>query len=922
VGLIILIYSILFIGPTISGFFPHLAVLHYLRRIEYMSLFFVGYYALAKKPKLLPAVIWTLALTSLGIIIYGIGQKFYGFPAFLTMNEEFAKGVPLRLPPTARIASTFGGHYDLAAFMVFVIPILGSLVFSMEKVWQKCVFFVLTALSLLTLLFTASRISFGVYLIAISVMLVWRKKTWLIPIVFVASFIMLNFVSTASDRFYKTLRFSDVVIDLSTGQPVGTLDSIENGKATVAKQESPAQENLPKGSEFIGVPPSVPSKPAKTVKTVELFTSKSLASGSGEIATVSGSFLIQKAFVYDISITTRLQAEWPNAINAFYRNVLLGSGFSTLSVATDGDYLRMLGETGVLGTLSFLGVLIVSFFWYFRARRKLTPLADAFVTGVFAGIIGLSVNAVLIDVFEASKVAFTLWMLLGMSMALLTDASDERTSYWTIMWRVLSSRVLIAIYLLIGVLLLYGRAISMYFVADDFTWLRWAASSTYSDLPKYFVDAAGFFYRPVPKLYYFFLYSVFWLKPEAYHFVSLLLFTLITILLFGILELRKVPRLMALLFSLLFASLAIHHENVVWISGASSLLSLLFVALAVSAVLSRPTNAVARFLKWPLIWLLSLGSACSYEGGMTAPLIVWCVSWFIAAEHTWMSLAGLLLIPMYWWMRTAAKSVPPSGDYNVRLATIVPNMIGNGIGYVLAAFGGPRAVDAFQSMRMALKTHLLPVSAVVVLAVAGAGYAMTRVKKSLLPFKESIAWVIVGFIALLPFIGLGGMSERYALTPSFFLVIALASVCRVVWQSHSMGKKLAVVILIILLMAWNIRALSAVIRDWQKASDVAQSTMLTLKANYFPLQDKQAFAFVNTPIKYGRAWIFPTGLTDAMWHMFKFNAYQWTVQTAPTVEDAFKIHTPIGDPVVLYFDSDMKLLQSQKTVKTIEESNP
>ena len=409
VGLVSVSMSLLFIGPHLANYFPHLAVLHFVRRIEYMGLFFVAYEAIRRIKKVEP-ILWVLGITTVLIIAYGFGQKFLGWPAFLTMNEEFAKGLPLRLPPTARIPSTFGGHYDLAAFLVLLIPIFGSMVFGFKEWWKKILFFFFAAGSLLLLLMTASRISFGVYLISIITMLLWQKKRiWIIPVV-VLSFVMLNSVSVASDRFYKTFRFSDVIVDLSTGRPIGTLDNLEGGTATVENQEQPDVENLPKGSEFIGVGGGT----KRTAKTIEFYKGHDLATGSGDLATVSGSFLIQKALVYDISITTRFQGQWPKAIEAFKRNILTGSGYSTLSVASDGDYFRMLGETGLLGTVAFLGILYYAFTVFLRLKDKLTFVSRAYVIGLFAGIVGLLLNAILIDVFEASKVAISYWIILGL----------------------------------------------------------------------------------------------------------------------------------------------------------------------------------------------------------------------------------------------------------------------------------------------------------------------------------------------------------------------------------------------------------------------------------------------------------------------------------------------------------------------------
>ena len=178
-----LINALIFIFPKYpTELLPHLAFFHYARRIEYLSVFFLAFEAFRRKPKLW-GVIAVLASTYTLVLLYGVGQKFFGFPAFLTMNEEFAKGIPLRLPSTARIPSTFGGHYDLAAFLVFTIPVMGSMIFAVRKWFLKILFLTLAVGGLIVLLFTASRISFGVYLVAVSVMLFWQKKSlFIIPV--------------------------------------------------------------------------------------------------------------------------------------------------------------------------------------------------------------------------------------------------------------------------------------------------------------------------------------------------------------------------------------------------------------------------------------------------------------------------------------------------------------------------------------------------------------------------------------------------------------------------------------------------------------------------------------------------------------------------------------------------------------------
>ncbi len=175
VGGFSLVFSLVFLASGIPNFFPNVALLHYLRRIEYMIVFFIAFSTI-KSLKDVRLYMSIFVITLFGVIVYGIGQKILGFPAFLTMNEEFAKGVPLYLSPGARITSTFAGHYDLAAYLVFSIAIVTSLLFGVRSVIGKLILFLIALLSLILLLLTASRISFIVYLLTISTMLWWQKK--------------------------------------------------------------------------------------------------------------------------------------------------------------------------------------------------------------------------------------------------------------------------------------------------------------------------------------------------------------------------------------------------------------------------------------------------------------------------------------------------------------------------------------------------------------------------------------------------------------------------------------------------------------------------------------------------------------------------------------------------------------------------
>ncbi len=118
----------------------------------------------------------------------------------------------------------------------------------------------------------------------------------------------------------------------------------------------------------------------------------------------------------DRSFNIRLNVEWPRAIRALQKNPLFGTGFSSVGLATDNEYLRTLAETGLLGLLAFLLIFIrfikssVQYFLHYRPT-----LEHVFILSMVCGILSLLLNAVFIDVFAASKIALLAWLIIGVT---------------------------------------------------------------------------------------------------------------------------------------------------------------------------------------------------------------------------------------------------------------------------------------------------------------------------------------------------------------------------------------------------------------------------------------------------------------------------------------------------------------------------
>jgi len=397
--------------------------LHYLRRIEYFSLFFI-FFSTIKSLRTLKIYIGLLVVTTIAVTVYGFGQKYLFWPAFSTMNREFSKGWMLYLTSHARVLSTFGGHYDLAAFTMMILVMLWSLFFAVKRWLVRLFFLIVIATAFWLLILTASRTSFIAYLFGITALFFlwsfrrginWAAKRW-VAVTLLSIVIMLSF-GDLSERFTKLLKIDERISGIKSLvlSPIGKPPQeraffLENNPdAALAWITSKTDQ------------PPTPLRPSDVYQDIPLLVP--IGPGSSTYSAVSRTYS-KTAFMYDLSTAIRFDALWPMAIAGFKRNPLLGSGYSTLNKiqqnqfteaeSTDNDYLRSLGETGILGFISFFGILGIAFFYLWRNLVIVRdPILFSIVAGLGGLLLGLLVNAAYIDVFESSKVAFSFWSVTG-----------------------------------------------------------------------------------------------------------------------------------------------------------------------------------------------------------------------------------------------------------------------------------------------------------------------------------------------------------------------------------------------------------------------------------------------------------------------------------------------------------------------------
>lgn len=363
----------------------HIGFLHWARRIEYFVPFVLGYEFFRTKDyqNRLGLVVNCILLVVFVAFVYGFGQRYFSWPIIITQNEEYSKGVALRWVEGSHINSTFAGHYDLSTYLVLVLSIITALFVICKKKYEK-LFLGLSWISGMWLLVNAaSRISFFSYLVSCIFALVLLKKFKMI-IFFLAISIVFTFMS--SNLLLRYQRIFEV---------------------TFAKYLS--------------------------------YESNFVAYASTEEDDVSKETARQKTLTYtptpipvfeDRSTNIRLAASWPKAIRAFNKNPLLGTGYSSLGLATDNGYLRALGEVGVLGFMAFLGLLASIWFIFLKIIkfRRFVPeirindkqtLIKGFLAGIIGAQFGILINAFFIDVFEASKFAVAFWLFNGFAVGLI-----------------------------------------------------------------------------------------------------------------------------------------------------------------------------------------------------------------------------------------------------------------------------------------------------------------------------------------------------------------------------------------------------------------------------------------------------------------------------------------------------------------------
>lgn len=346
-----------------------------------------------------------------------------------------------------------------------------------------------------------------------------------------------------------------------------------------------------------------------------------------------------------------------------------------------------------------------------------------------------------------------------------------------------------------------------------------------------------------------------------------------------------------------------NHEAVFWISSTGFLFTSLFTLLSLLSYIFFKEKGNNFYLGLTIVFIIL--SFLFHEVGVVTPLIIIAYDLIFGENFRkiFKKVYLVLLVPLvpYLILRVVSQSHWLSGDYNYNIFKLPFNVVGNSIGYFALDLFGPQSLRFYESMRNILKDNLI-LAAFVSLAAAFVAIFLIRNLVNRLNSEEKrvvVFGVLFFLLALLPFLGLGNITSRYAYLSSIGFVIVFALLIGKLFAylrtlSDKYTFSMIVILTTMVFLSFQLFQLQNLHTEWKVAGERVQKFLTSFEdvflLNQYGTYDQydtrkpMAFYFVDVPIRFGEAWIFPVGLKDALW--FALENKNFTVDTFGSVGDA------------------------------------
>lgn len=330
-----------------------LGLLYLLRKVEYFIFVFIGYdFFNDNNKKLLFSILDASVIIHFGIIIL---QNIGIIGGILDGNYVGTQG--------GRVFSIFNGPYEFSAYMTLLLPRYFINIMknknNKKEIIKSILFIVFIVIGIYM---SQSRTSLIIAILLILIIPLLEKKHKIIGFIknnkiktFILIIVILALISTACDALSKVKRFK--TLDISS-----------------------------------------------MFKTLEL----SWQNKSFDRYKEEGFYIISEDNT-DLSFAIRIN-KWMALIDGTMKHPIFGLGLSISKEACDGNYIRILAETGISGFLLWIWLCINILKNTKVNHNNINLLANY-------GMIVLLLTAIFIDIFEASKIMMLYWFILGCAYA-------------------------------------------------------------------------------------------------------------------------------------------------------------------------------------------------------------------------------------------------------------------------------------------------------------------------------------------------------------------------------------------------------------------------------------------------------------------------------------------------------------------------
>lgn len=423
---ILILYLVYGLVITLLGIYlfrtvqePHLGIIHWARRVEYFGMYFVA--ATVCKKENLHKYLYLLLGVGVLTWIYGLLQWQDLVPGVHTLSKSGELGT---FSDLGYVISTFAAHYDYGGFLILMVMLSVWGYFS-HQVWWKRTLFVILAIGF----WWMSRLVYGraAYLgmlVGLIVVLMIKMSGWVILPLWEVFQTFDRYFGGKFSRYTYNFKFNIIpeipapvppptaVVTSPTPAPIGFGDLV--GKVLDPSNSSVNTETPGQVGSSIG---STTALAKQWLDDMVSFLSTKLRAWFGRLD-----------IDLDPSANIRL-VEWQDALARVGYHFLWGGGYYTNGLGTDNDYVRKIVEVGIIGLAMFLLIIRDFLRITWRSYTSLSiPHLRYFHLAMIGFIIGLLVEAIFIDIFEASKIAFLFWYLMGLVALFEVQTTETQSS--------------------------------------------------------------------------------------------------------------------------------------------------------------------------------------------------------------------------------------------------------------------------------------------------------------------------------------------------------------------------------------------------------------------------------------------------------------------------------------------------------------